>query len=60
MEESEGTSSTTVTRETMELTGWIMDGNSHSFVVVEDNDYNMWARCNLCPSIYDCTDIYYL
>ena len=33
-EESKGTSATTVTRGTMELT----DGNSHYFVVVEDNN----------------------
>ena len=54
IEESEGTFATTVTRGSMELTGGMpsfMDGNSHRFVVVEDNDKNAWARCNLCPSI---------
>ena len=82
IEESNGTSATTVTRGTTELTGagavwknfcyhcnkgnhgayrcWemssFMDGNSHYFVVVEDNDKNVWARWNLCSSIvYDCT-----
>ena len=44
MEESKGTSATTVTRGTMEHTGGnaiFMDGSSHYFVVVEDNDKNV-------------------
>ena len=62
MEESEIASATVVARGTTELTSrsptfyeWKY---SHYFVVVEDNDKNLWARCTLCPSIYDCTVIY--
>ena len=53
MEELEGTSTTTATGGATELTsgsatfyGWKY---SHYFVVVEDSDKNLRARCTLCP-----------
>ena len=56
MKESEGTSATTVTRETMELTGgsdtfygWKY---SHNFVVVEDNDKNLQAIIQDAPYMF--------
>ena len=41
LEESEGTSTTTLTREIMELTGVSAIFYGHYFVVVEDNDRNV-------------------